>query len=614
MNVDSQNSDAWSALAFCFLMQDDIQKAFSAYQQALFFAPNSKDPYLWYGLGILYERHGSDDQAEEFFVSAIKCDHTFEKTAEIVYRLAVIFKNKKNFVRSLECFDSIVHRPPKPLTESDICFQIGALHVAEGDLEAAQQKFDEIMAQNPRHVKTLQQLSWSQFCAGDVDGALERISACIDVDSSDSASWYILGRCHVALRNSNKAYEAYQQAVLRNGKNPVYWCSIGLLYFHIQQYRDALDAFSKAIHINPNLWEVWWNLGILYETCNNQTSDAIDSYKRALDVDTSNMLVSQRLKLLKGYQQTAASGASPPSPVPTPVDLAFAVAVPPPWQLFSKRSSVRQQSTSVAAASTSSASPSIPQPPFGPGSSSFGHSSQLVSRPSSGSFNVRQSSGSVAPAASHSYSNYQGANSMGRTAALSMSQQQHQQQQHTAMSHDQMMRKPHSASAVYSAAQRSHHGGPNSLSAAAAAGAHRFSAQNQNTFSETTHYLNNIRGNLYQNELRSAAMQQQQQHQHKKASSFYSQSHNSRPLLTPSVSGSLNSINASPYPSNANVSSFNANGVEDATMKGSSLQSQRSMSLVDGAMNGASVHMQPTQLSRSATIAVNDAPYAEASA
>jgi len=60
-----------------------------------------------------------------------------------------------------------------------------------------------------------------------------------------------------------KAYEAYQQAVYRDGRNPTFWCSIGVLYYQINQYRDALDAYSRAIRINPYISEVWYDLGTL---------------------------------------------------------------------------------------------------------------------------------------------------------------------------------------------------------------------------------------------------------------------------------------------------------------------------------------------------------------
>lgn len=130
----------------------------------------------------------------------------------------------------------------------------------------------------------------------------------------------------------NKAYEAYQQAVYRDGRNPTFWCSIGVLYFQINQFRDALDAYSRAIRINPYISEVWFDLGSLYESCNNQISDAIDAYARASELDPSNPAISQRLQLLKTAQATG--GQLPAAPGPQDVHpTAYASAVVPPHTL-----------------------------------------------------------------------------------------------------------------------------------------------------------------------------------------------------------------------------------------------------------------------------------------
>lgn len=127
----------------------------------------------------------------------------------------------------------------------------------------------------------------------------------------------------------NKAYEAYQQAVYRDGRNPTFWCSIGVLYFQINQFRDALDAYSRAIRINPYISEVWFDLGSLYESCNNQISDAIDAYARASELDPGNPVISQRLQLLKTAQATG--GQLPAAPGPQDVHpTAYASAVVPP--------------------------------------------------------------------------------------------------------------------------------------------------------------------------------------------------------------------------------------------------------------------------------------------
>jgi len=75
LKLQEDNGEVWSALGHCYLMQDDLQKAYSAYQQALYLLPNPKeDPKLWYGIGILYDRYGSLDHAEEAFASVLRMD------------------------------------------------------------------------------------------------------------------------------------------------------------------------------------------------------------------------------------------------------------------------------------------------------------------------------------------------------------------------------------------------------------------------------------------------------------------------------------------------------------------------------------------------------------
>jgi tetratricopeptide (TPR) repeat protein len=71
-------------------MKDDLPKAYTAYQQALYHLANPKvscahleadgkgtdrqEPKLWYGIGILYDRYGSFEHAEEAFSSVLKMD------------------------------------------------------------------------------------------------------------------------------------------------------------------------------------------------------------------------------------------------------------------------------------------------------------------------------------------------------------------------------------------------------------------------------------------------------------------------------------------------------------------------------------------------------------
>ncbi|ORZ11911.1 hypothetical protein BCR42DRAFT_332193 [Absidia repens] len=288
--IQENNGETWAALGHCYLMMDNLQEAYHAYQQALYHLSNPKDPKLWYGIGILYDRYGSLEHAEEAFSAVMKMDPKFEKANEIYFRLGIIYKQQQKFELSLQ-------------------------------YEQAKEAYERVLAENPDHAKVLQQLGWlyhqqnTSFCNQSL--AIQYLTRSLKSDSNDAQSWYLLGRCYMAEQNYNKAYEAYQQAVYRDARNPTFWCSIGVLYYQINQYRDALDAYSRAIRLNPYISEVWYDLGTLYESCNNQIQDALDAYQRAAELDPSNPHIKQRLELLRKSQ----SHTQAPGSAPTPQDV-----------------------------------------------------------------------------------------------------------------------------------------------------------------------------------------------------------------------------------------------------------------------------------------------------
>ncbi|KAF7728103.1 hypothetical protein EC973_006618 [Apophysomyces ossiformis] len=321
--IQENNGDTWSALGHCYLMMDNLQDAYHAYQQALYHLPNPKDPKLWYGIGILYDRYGSIEHAEEAFSAVMKMDPNFEKANEIYFRLGIIYKQQQKYDQSLQCFRYILHNPPRPLTEVDIWFQTGHVYEQQKEYEHAKEAYERVLAENPDHAKVLQQLGWlyhqQNASFSNQAMAIQYLTQSLKADSNDAQSWYLLGRCYMAEQNYNKAYEAYQQAVYRDARNPTFWCSIGVLYYQINQYRDALDAYSRAIRLNPYISEVWYDLGTLYESCNNQIQDALDAYQRASELDPNNPHIRQRLDLLRRTHGIASSTPTTTGPVSTPV-------------------------------------------------------------------------------------------------------------------------------------------------------------------------------------------------------------------------------------------------------------------------------------------------------
>lgn len=57
---------------------------------------------LWYGIGILYDRYGSYDYAEEAFSQVMNIQPDFEKANEIYFRLGIIYKQQNKWSQSLD--------------------------------------------------------------------------------------------------------------------------------------------------------------------------------------------------------------------------------------------------------------------------------------------------------------------------------------------------------------------------------------------------------------------------------------------------------------------------------------------------------------------------------
>jgi tetratricopeptide (TPR) repeat protein len=102
-------------------MMDDLQQAYAAYQNAILHLQNPKvratmcppsnfawsnwnvqEPKLWYGIGILYDRWGSHEHAEEAFSQVMQMQPDFEKANEIYFRLGIIYKQQQKYNQSLE--------------------------------------------------------------------------------------------------------------------------------------------------------------------------------------------------------------------------------------------------------------------------------------------------------------------------------------------------------------------------------------------------------------------------------------------------------------------------------------------------------------------------------
>jgi len=91
-----------------------------------------------------------------------------------------------------------------------------------------------------------------------------------------------MGRIQSCMDQTSEALDNFQQAVVKNPGEAIYWSTLAILYYNSGNYTDTFDNIIKSTTLNQNIPEIWYNLGVLYEKC-KQPDEAVIAYTKVLE-------------------------------------------------------------------------------------------------------------------------------------------------------------------------------------------------------------------------------------------------------------------------------------------------------------------------------------------
>lgn len=284
ISIDPENGPAWTALGHCYLLVEDLQNSFNAYQRALYSLEDIKDSQLWYGIGILYEKFESYDHAISALIAVLKMSPNFYQKSEVLYKLGMIFAKTNQIQQAISYFkNSILTNTFTLKRKSDTLIKIGLLYEEQDDFVQAIREYEAAIIGDKNNYKIYQHLAWCSFRQKKIQKALEYIKNIEELNPGQPDSLYIEGRCMMALDDNRRALELFQEATQKNSGEAAYWASLAIVYYKNGDYSDSFENIIKATSLNTFKNEVWYNLGILYEKC-KQPEEALIAYQKVQDL------------------------------------------------------------------------------------------------------------------------------------------------------------------------------------------------------------------------------------------------------------------------------------------------------------------------------------------
>jgi predicted Zn-dependent protease len=177
-----------------------------------------------------------------------------------------------------------------------------------GNQGEALQGFDQALALDPRHLKSLLNSSRVLLELDRPQEAIDRLASALAVEPQSGDGYRLLGRAHAQLGDLDSAEAAYHKAIAIDDHDAWAMNNLGLLYLDHGRAGDALPPLARAAALKPSAPVFQNNLGQALEHSGYFTA-AKSAYEAALASDSTYAKASVGLERVTGRADQPTFGA-----------------------------------------------------------------------------------------------------------------------------------------------------------------------------------------------------------------------------------------------------------------------------------------------------------------
>ena len=197
----------------------------------------------------------------------------------------------KNYGEATKLFEQYVgRRPDNPWGH----YMLGLSAWKSGDLVKSESAFETALRIDPKHMKSLVNLSRVLIEQKRYDDAIVKLTAAEEVDPESATVPRLMARAHSAKGDFEQAVDAYRRAITLDGNDAWSMNNLGLLYLEQGFVEDALPYLAKAVLMKENVAAFHNNLGMALEHQGRFVA-AAGAYKGALTADPGYKKAKQNL-------------------------------------------------------------------------------------------------------------------------------------------------------------------------------------------------------------------------------------------------------------------------------------------------------------------------------
>jgi tetratricopeptide (TPR) repeat protein len=163
-------------------------------------------------------------------------------------------------------------------------YMLGLSAWKSGDFSTSEAAFEKALSIDPRHLKSLVNLSRVFIDQKRYDDAIGRLTRASEIDPDSGEVYRLLGRTYHTQGQTEEAVAAYRRAIELNERDAWSMNNLGLLFIEAGRADEALPLLAQAVELRKEVPEFHNNLGMALEHT-GRFKAAATAYNGALTAD-----------------------------------------------------------------------------------------------------------------------------------------------------------------------------------------------------------------------------------------------------------------------------------------------------------------------------------------
>ncbi len=163
-------------------------------------------------------------------------------------------------------------------------FKSAVVYHSKKNYLKAKEIYESILISNPKNLAVLQNYATLLSQIKDYQNADKTFKTCLKIKPNDPLLLYNYGKFFHDQKIFKKAIKFYKESFELDSKNHLVPYNIGNIYFSENKFEEAITSFKKAIEINPSNFMAYNNIGIAYKRIGN-FDEALKFYKQAIHIN-----------------------------------------------------------------------------------------------------------------------------------------------------------------------------------------------------------------------------------------------------------------------------------------------------------------------------------------